>query len=219
MTSNSIELEQYILDHIDEEIDILKELNRQTHIKMLQPRMLSGHIQGQILKMLCRMINPKTILEIGTFTGYSAISMAMGIDQANATIDTIEINDENEEFIQSFIDKAGLQDVIKLHIGSAVDLIPGLNKTFDLVFMDGDKREYSLYYDLVFDKLSSGGYILADNVLWDGKVVQELQPNDAYTREILAFNKKVKEDDRVEKVILPFRDGITLIRKNKLFDQ
>ncbi|MCT4588992.1 MAG: O-methyltransferase [Carboxylicivirga sp.] len=219
MTSNSIELEQYILDHIDEEIDILKELNRQTHIKMLQPRMLSGHIQGQILKMLCRMINPKNILEIGTFTGYSAISMAMGIDQANATIDTIEINDENEEFIQSFIDKAGLQDVIKLHIGSAVDLIPGLNKTFDLVFMDGDKREYSLYYDLVFDKLSSGGYILADNVLWDGKVVQELQPNDAYTREILAFNKKVKEDDRVEKVILPFRDGITLIRKNKLFDQ
>jgi predicted O-methyltransferase YrrM len=213
MTSNSIELEQYILDHIDEEIDILKELNRQTHIKMLQPRMLSGHIQGQILKMLCRMINPKTILEIGTFTGYSAISMAMGIDQANATIDTIEINDENEEFIQSFIDKAGLQDVIKLHIGSAVDLIPGMNKTFDLVFMDGDKREYSLYYDLVFDKLSSGGYILADNVLWDGKVVQKLQPNDAYTREILAFNKKVKEDDRVEKVILPFRDGITLIRK------
>ncbi|MCT4643410.1 MAG: class I SAM-dependent methyltransferase, partial [Carboxylicivirga sp.] len=143
----------------------------------------------------------------------SAISMAMGIDQANATIDTIEINDENEEFIQSFIDKAGLQDVIKLHIGSAVDLIPGMNKTFDLVFMDGDKREYSLYYDLVFDKLSSGGYILADNVLWDGKVVQKLQPNDAYTREILAFNKKVKEDDRVEKVILPFRDGITLIRK------
>ena len=213
MTSNSIELEQYILDHIDEEIDILKELNRQTHIKMLQPRMLSGHIQGQILKMLCRMINPKNILEIGTFTGYSAISMAMGIDQANATIDTIEINDENEEFIQSFIDKAGLQDVIKLHIGSAVDLIPGMNKTFDLVFMDGDKREYSLYYDLVFDKLSSGGYILADNVLWDGKVVQKLQPNDAYTREILAFNKKVKEDDRVEKVILPFRDGITLIRK------
>lgn len=212
MTGNSIDLEQYILDHIDEEIDILKELNRQTHIKMLQPRMLSGHLQGQILKMLCRMINPKSILEIGTFTGYSAISMAMGIDKG-ATIDTIEINDENEEFIQMFIDKAGLNDVIKLHIGSAVDLIPEMNKQFDLVFMDGDKREYSLYYDLVFDKLSKGGYILADNVLWDGKVVQKLQPNDDYTKEILAFNKKVKEDSRVEKVILPFRDGITLIRK------
>ncbi len=213
MTNISIDLEQYILDHIDRENDILKELNRQTHIRMLQPRMLSGHLQGQILKMLCLMINPQNILEIGTFTGYSAISMALGLRKERATIDTIEINDEAEEFIQTFIDKAGLSDVINLHIGSAIDIIPQLNKKYDLVFMDGDKRQYCDYYRLVFDCLNPGGYILADNVLWDGKVLQKLEPNDAYTREILAFNKLVKEDERVEKVILPIRDGITIIRK------
>ena len=213
MTNISIDLEQYILDHIDSENETLQELNRQTHIKMLQPRMLSGHLQGQILKMLCLMINPQNILEIGTFTGYSAISMAMGLRKDGACIDTIEINDEAEEFILSFIEKAGMSNLIKLHIGSAIDIIPQLNKTYDLVFMDGDKRQYCDYYHLVFERLNHGGYILADNVLWDGKVVQQLDPNDAYTREILAFNKMVKEDDRVEKVILPFRDGITIIRK------
>lgn len=213
MTNISIDLEQYILDHIDSENEILKELNRQTHIKMLQPRMLSGHLQGQILKMLCLMINPQNILEIGTFTGYSAISMAMGLRKEDACIDTIEINDEAESFIKTFIDKAGMSDTIKLHIGSAIDIIPQLNKKYDLVFMDGDKRQYCDYYHLVFDRLNSGGYILADNVLWDGKVIQPLDANDAYTREILAFNKMVKEDERVEKVILPIRDGITIIRK------
>lgn len=213
MTNISIDLEQYILDHIDSENEILKELNRQTHIKMLQPRMLSGHLQGQILKMLCLMINPQDILEIGTFTGYSAISMAMGLRKEDACIDTIEINDEAESFIKTFIDKAGMSDTIKLHIGSAIDIIPQLNKKYDLVFMDGDKRQYCDYYHLVFDRLNSGGYILADNVLWDGKVIQPLDANDAYTREILAFNKMVKEDERVEKVILPIRDGITIIRK------
>ena len=213
MTDYSIDLEQYILNHIDEESDLLKELNRQTHIKMLQPRMLSGHVQGQILKMICQMINPKNILEIGTFTGYSAISMAMGVNKNDAHIDTIEINDEVEDFIQSFIHKAGFQDVIDLHIGSAIDIIPSLEKNYDMVFMDGDKRQYCAYYDLVFEKLNSGGFILADNILWDGKVVEEIQPNDAYTKEIIAFNKMVKEDARVEKVILPFRDGIFLIRK------
>lgn len=213
MTNISIDLEQYILDHIDSENEILKELNRQTHIKMLQPRMLSGHLQGQILKMLCLMINPQNILEIGTFTGYSAINMAMGLRKEDACIDTIEINDEAESFIKTFIDKAGMSDTIKLHIGSAIDIIPQLNKKYDLVFMDGDKRQYCDYYHLVFDRLNSGGYILADNVLWDGKVIQPLDANDAYTREILAFNKMVKEDERVEKVILPIRDGITIIRK------
>ena len=214
MTDYSIDLEQYILEHIDDENEVLKELNRQTHIKMLQPRMLSGHLQGQILKMLVQMINPQNVLEIGAFTGYSAISMAFGLSKEKAQIDTIEINDENEAFIQSFIDKANLQNVIQLHIGSAIDIIPQLDKKFDLVFMDGDKRQYRDYYDLVFNKLNPGGYILADNVLWDGKVVQELQPNDTYTKEILEFNRMVKHDSRVEKVILPFRDGITLIRKN-----
>lgn len=213
MTDYSIDLEQYILDHIDDEEPILQELNRQTHIQMLQPRMLSGHVQGKILKMLVQMMNPLNILEIGTFTGYSAISMALGLQKEGAVIDTIEINDENEEFIQTFIDKAEMHTTIQLHIGSALDIIPQLDKQYDLVFMDGDKRQYRRYYELIFDKLNTGGYILADNVLWDGKVVEELHPNDAYTKEILAFNKMVKEDERVEKVILPFRDGISLIRK------
>ncbi len=213
MTDLSIDLEQYILNHIDEESDLLKELNRQTHIKTLQPRMLSGHVQGQILKMICQMINPQNILEIGTFTGYSAISMAMGQSKKDAHIDTIEINDEMEEFIRSFFEKAGLQNRIDLHIGSAVDVIPTLDKSYDLVFMDADKRQYRTYYKLVFDKLNQGGFILADNILWGGKVVEDLHPNDAYTKEIIAFNKMIKDDDRVEKVILPFRDGIFLIRK------
>ncbi|MBR8535668.1 class I SAM-dependent methyltransferase [Carboxylicivirga sediminis] len=213
MTNISIDLEQYILNHIDDENAILQELNRQTHIKMLQPRMLSGHLQGQILKMLCFMINPLNVLEIGTFTGYSAISMALGCRRDGACIDTIEINDENEEFIQTFIDKAGMQHMISLHIGSAIDIIPSLNKKYDLIFMDGDKRQYRQYYKLVFDRLNPGGYILADNVLWDGKVIQDVQSNDTYTQELLAFNQLIKEDDRVEKVILPIRDGITIIRK------
>lgn len=209
----SLDLEQYILDHIDEESDVLKDLNRQTHLKMLQPRMLSGHLQGQILKMLVQMIKPAEVLEIGTYTGYSAISMAAGLEREGAHIDTIEINDELEPFVRPFIKTAGLDEVITLHIGDAIDIIPRLDKIYDLVFMDGDKRVYSQYYDLVMDKLAPGGYILADNILWDGKVVQEVQPNDTYTKGILAFNKKVKEDNRVEKVILPIRDGIFLIRK------
>ncbi|WP_430810221.1 MULTISPECIES: O-methyltransferase [unclassified Carboxylicivirga] len=213
MTNISIDLEQYILNHIDDEPAVLKELNRQTHIKMLQPRMLSGHLQGQILKMFCRMINPRRILEIGAFTGYSALSMCMGLSREDATIDTIEINDENEEFIQSFIDKAGMADKIKLHIGNALDIIPQLDTKYDLVFMDGDKRQYCRYYDLVFDKLNRGAYILADNILWDGKVVGGVPENDTYTKEIQAFNDRVKADDRVETVILPFRDGISVIRK------
>ncbi len=209
----SIDLEQYILDHIEEESDVLKELNRQTHVKMLQPRMLSGHVQGQILKMLCQMINPLNVLEIGTFTGYSAISMASGMEREGAHVDTIEINDELAPFVNPFLEKAGLTEKISLHIGNALDVIPKLDKNYDLIFMDGDKRVYSEYYDLVFDKLNPGGYILADNVLWDGKVVEDLNPNDTYTKGILAFNKMIKEDERVEKVILPFRDGIFLIRK------
>jgi len=213
MTNISIDLEQYILNHIDAESDILKKLNRQTHIKMLQPRMLSGHLQGQLLKMICRMINPQNILELGTFTGYSAISMAEGLTKENAHIDTIEINDELEPFLQGVFEEANLSDTITLHIGKSTDIIPSLDKTYDLVFMDADKREYLLYYELVFEKLNPGGFILADNILWDGKVAAPLQANDTYTKGILEFNKRVSEDDRVEKVILPFRDGLFLIRK------
>nr|WP_321408784.1 O-methyltransferase [uncultured Carboxylicivirga sp.] len=209
----SIELEQYILDHIDEESEVLKELNRQTHIKMLQPRMLSGHVQGQILKMLVQMIAPLNVLEIGTFTGYSAISMAQGLEKEGAHIDTIEINDELEPFVVPFLQKSGFDKKITMHIGDALDVIPKLQKKYDLVFMDGDKRVYPEYYDLIFDKLNPGGYILADNILWDGKIVQELKKNDRYTKGILEFNDKVKNDSRVEKVILPIRDGIFMIRK------
>ena len=207
------ELERYITGHIDEESDILKELNRYTNINILRPRMLSGHIQGQLLKMICRMTNPVNILEIGTFTGYSAISMAEGLSHPDAHIDTIEINDELRSTIEKFFAKAGFEDKITLHTGSALDIIPALNKKFDLVFIDADKREYPKYYKLIFPMLNKGGYILADNILWNGKVIEPLDENDDYTKGILEFNDMVKNDKRVEKVILPFRDGIFLIRK------
>lgn len=206
------QLDQYILSHISEEDALLKELNRQTHVKILRPRMLSGHMQGQFLYLLCKMLNPKRILEIGTYTGYSAICMARGLAEGGC-LDTIEINDELKPFTEGFIARAGLGDVIKLHIGSALEIVPQLPDVYDLAFVDGDKREYPAYYDLVLGKLRSGGFMLADNVLWDGKVVQPLAPNDDYTKGILDFNRMVAEDRRVEKVILPIRDGITIIRK------
>ncbi|MFT3737849.1 MAG: O-methyltransferase [Breznakibacter sp.] len=206
------QLEQYILDHITPEDDLLKELNRQTHVKVLRPRMLSGHLQGQFLYLLCKMINPSRILEIGTYTGYSAICMAKGLADGGH-VDTIEVNDELLPFIAGFIQKAGLENIVRLHVGSAVDIVPRLEGLYDLAFIDGDKREYPVYYPLVLDKVRPGGFILADNVLWDGKVIKPLEPNDNYTRGILDFNTMVAEDDRVETVILPIRDGITVIRK------
>ena len=208
----SLDLEQYILDHIDAEDSVLTELTRQTYLKVLRARMLSGHVQGQLLYLLVKLLQPRRILEIGTFTGYSAICMAKGLPQ-DGLIHTIEINDELCPMIESFIAKSGNQHRIQLHIGSALDIVPTLDETFDLIFMDGDKREYPAYYSLVFDRLRPGGVILADNVLWDGKVVAPLDPNDRYTKGILDFNDMVHADSRVEKVILPIRDGITLIRK------
>lgn len=212
MLDQSIDLESYILDHIDPEDELLYELNRRTHLHILRPRMLSGHLQGQILKMICRMIQPKNILEIGTFTGYSCICMTQTLPE-DGQIDTIEIDDEIEPFTRSFFKKSGLAHKIKMHIGDALEIMPTLHKKYDLVFMDGDKRQYSNYYKQVFDMVNPGGYILADNILWDGKVVQDLEPNDTYTKGILDFNQMVKEDNRVEKVIFPFRDGIFIIRK------
>jgi predicted O-methyltransferase YrrM len=212
MQSQSVDLENYILDHIDPEDELLYELNRKTHLHILRPRMLSGHLQGQILKMLCRMIQPTNILEIGTYTGYSCICMAQTLPK-DGFIDTIEIDDEIEPFTQSFFYKSGYSDKIKMHIGDAMDVMPSLTKRYDLVFMDGDKRQYPNYYKQVFDMVNPGGYILADNILWDGKVVEPVDPNDTYTQGILEFNQMVKEDDRIEKVIFPFRDGIFIIRK------
>jgi predicted O-methyltransferase YrrM len=209
---NSLELNQYIKDHISPEEEFLNNLDRETHLTCIHPRMLSGHIQGKVLYMLCKMIQPKRILELGTYTGYSAISMGLALEN-EAIIHTIELRDEQEEIISKHIEKAQLQEKIKCHFGDAKNIIPTLNETFDLVFIDADKREYSNYYKLIFDKVKSGGYLIADNILWDGKVVDENDKNDPQTKGILDFNKMVQDDQRVENVIFPFRDGMMIIRK------
>lgn len=205
-------LEKYVLSHSDEEDQLLCELSRQTHLKYVNPRMVAGHLQGKILEMISKMIRPTTILEIGTFTGYSTICLAKGLT-GEGMMHTIEINDELEDFTTSWFVKAGLADKIKLHLGDALSIIPQLNYSFDLVFIDGEKNEYSAYYKLVFDKVRPGGFILADNVLWSGKVVTEATRPDCSTRGILEFNEMVLHDQRVEKVIFPLRDGLTIIRK------
>ena len=205
-------IEQYILAHIDPEGEVLERLNRDVHVNLLRPRMLSGHLPGRMLKMLCRMIRPTSVLEIGTYAGYSALCMAEALGE-DATIDTIEIDDELEDFIQKHLDDSPYGNKVSLHFGDAFDIIPMLDKSFDLVFIDADKRSYSDYFDLVFDKVNAGGFIIADNTLWDGKVLETPDENDAQTIGILNFNKKIAADTRVEKVILPLRDGITLIHK------
>lgn len=209
-----IDLEQYILNHIDEEDELLRELERYTHLHVLRPRMLSGHIQGSLLKMLCQMIQPEKIVELGTFTGYSAICMAKGT-APETHIHTIELNDELEAIIRKFICKAGLEKRITLHIGNALDIIPKIEGPFDLVFIDGDKRQYPQYYEAVFPRLKPGGYIIADNILWGGKVAMPGMPDDAYTKGIMDFNNIVRNDTRVEKTILPIRDGLSIIKKIK----
>ncbi len=205
-------LEEYILCHIDDEGEQLTRLNRDAHVNLLRPRMLSGHLQGRMLKLFCRMLSPKRILEIGTYTGYATLCMAEALPE-DGTIDTIEINDELEDFIVKQFNQSPDKNKIRLHIGDATEIIPSLNEMYDLVFIDGDKREYSTYYDLVFDKIRPGGMIIADNTLWDGKVVEEVVYNDKQTIGILDFNDKIKADDRIEKVIIPVRDGLTLIYK------
>lgn len=207
-----MDLDQYILDHSAKEPELLQKLNRQTHVKIINPRMLSGHLQGRILKMLTQMIGAKTVLELGTFTGYSALCFAEALPE-DGRVHTIDINDELEEFAQGFFDQSEHGHKITQHIGKALEIIPVLDMQFDLVFLDADKREYQAYYDAVFDKIPSGGYILADNTLWDGKVVQPVDPNDKQTISLLAFNAFVANDPRVETVILPLRDGLSLIRK------
>ena len=209
----SEELEEYILSHIDDEGDALARLNRETHIYHLRPRMCSGHLQGRLLKMFVRMINPQNILELGTFTGYSALCLAEGLIAPDGELHTIEIDDELEDFIRSHFEASPLADRLHLHIGDARDILPTIDKTFDLVFMDANKREYSEYYDLVFPRLAPGGFIIADNTLWDGKVVDWGKKLDAQSEGILKLNDYVAQDDRVEKVIIPLRDGLTIIYK------
>lgn len=207
-------LEQYILNHIDDEGDYLRKVNRDTHVQLLKPRMCSGHLQGRILKMLCQLVQPRYILELGTFSGYSALCMAEALAaDPLAELHTIDIDDEIEEFTSSNFEKSEFADKIHFHIGDAMDIIPTIDRMFDVVFIDANKRIYSEYYDLIFDKVRKGGLIIADNTLWDGKVVQDPLPRDAQSVGILSFNDKITADDRVEKVILPLRDGMTLIRK------
>ncbi len=209
------ELEDYILSHIDEEGEHLARLNRETHIYHLRPRMCSGHLQGRLLKMFVRMINPRNILELGTFTGYSGLCLAEGLIAPDGELHTIEIDDELENFIRSHFEASTFADRIHLHIGDAREILPSLGKTFDLVFMDANKREYCEYYELVFPMLAPGGFIIADNTLWDGKVVDWGKKLDAQTEGILRFNDMVAHDDRVEKVIIPLRDGLTIIYKKQ----
>lgn len=206
-------LEKYIHDNSSPEPELLHELDRQTHLRVLNPRMISGHIQGKFLELLVKMFQPKHILEIGTFTGYSALCMAAGLDE-NTTIDTCEVDDELEPLAQSFFDKSPDGNKIKLHIGSALEIAPRLGKCFDMVFIDGDKREYPAYYNMLFDNnlIHSGSILLADNILWYGKVAQPVAHNDHHTQAIIEFNRMVADDDRVESVILPLRDGINIIR-------
>lgn len=205
-------IDEYILRHIDDEGDYLRSLYRDTNVKLLRPRMASGHLQGRMLKMFVRMIRPKQVLEIGTYSGYSALCMAEGLEEG-AMLHTFEINDEQEDFTRPWLEKSAYADKIKFYIGDALELVPRMNIVFDMAFVDGDKRKYMEYYEMVLPKLSAGGYMIADNTLWDGHVLEEARSNDYQTIGIKQFNDFVAKDERVEKVILPLRDGLTIIRK------
>ena len=205
-------IDEYILQHIDAEGDYLNALYRDTHLRLLYPRMASGHLQGRMLKMFVQMIRPQQVLEIGTYSGYSALCLAEGLPDG-ATLHTIEINDEQEDFTRPWLENSPYADKIKFYIGDAMKLIPQLNQQFDLVFMDADKRKYIDYYELVLPLLNQGGYIIADNTLWDGHVLEEPHHTDMQTIGIKKFNDLIARDERVEKVILPLRDGLTIIRK------
>jgi len=205
-------ISEYAEVHTSAESKVLQELNRETNAKVLNPRMLSGHLQGRVLSMISHMIKPKQVLEIGTYTGYSAICLSEGLAEGGM-IHTIDINDELKDIIHKYINAAGVSHKIKTYAGDALKIIPEIHETFDLVFIDADKINYLNYYNLVFDKVRQGGFILADNVLWSGKVLENRKDMDPDTLTIDDFNKKVISDDRVENVILPIRDGIMLIRK------
>ena len=206
------EIEDYALKNSDAELDVLKRLNRETHLKMTMPQMLSGHMQGLMLQLFSKMIRPKNILEIGTFTGYSAICLAQGL-QDGGKLHTIDVNEEFSEIILRYIKEAGLQDQIQLHIGPAVNILPTLKEDFDLVFIDADKENYSTYYDLVFPKVKQGGYIIADNVLWSGKILNSPMKMDAETKALFNYSSKIQDDSRVENMLLPLRDGLLIARK------
>jgi caffeoyl-CoA O-methyltransferase len=205
-------LDDYVCSHTSEESDLLYALNRETHVKILQPRMLSGHFQGRVLSMFAKMIQPKRILELGTYTGYSALCLVEGLQEGGELI-TIDCNEELQEFSQSHFDKHPRKEALKSISGDAMEIIPTLEGDFDMVFIDADKDNYLNYYQLLIDRIPSGGYILADNVLWSGKVIDAASVNDKDTKAIKEFNMYVQKDDRVENVLFPIRDGLLMVRK------
>ena len=205
-------IEEYALNYCDPESDLLNELNRQTHLKIMQPRMLSGHLQGRILSSYSKAINPNSILEIGTYTGYSALCLAEGL-KTNGILHTIDMNEELALFTQGFIDKSEFNNKIKFHIGDALKIIPNIDLKWDLVFIDADKENYSNYFDLVIEQVKRGGWIIADNVLWSGKVLEPIHKNDIETQSLKNFNEKVKSDNRVSNLLLPVRDGMMIMIK------
>ena len=206
------EIDAYSVSHTTSETAVLNDLNRQTNIQILQPRMLSGHLQGRVLSMFSNMIQPTNILEIGTYTGYSAICLAEGLKKGGKVV-TIDRNAELEDFASSYFEMANVSKNIDFRIGNAIEIIPTLKEKFDLVFIDADKRNYSNYFDLVIDKLPTGAYIIADNVLWSGKVVQKIEEHDMETKAILEYNEKIHNDSRVENILFPIRDGLMIARK------
>ncbi len=209
------EISAYAEKYTSSEGELLKKLDRETNANVLLPRMLSGHLQGRFLAMISKMIQPKRILEIGTYTGYSALCLAEGL-QENGELHTIDLNAELEDMVKDYIKQSGLTDKIIMHVGDANKIIPTLEGPFDIVFIDADKENYSVYYDLIIDKVSAGGYIIADNVLWSGKVLGAEAAMDDETRAIHNFNKLTLNDPKVENILIPIRDGLMVMRKNKV---
>lgn len=207
------EIDDYVVKHSEDEPELLQQLTRETYQKILQPRMLSGHYQGRVLSIISKLINPKNILEIGTYTGYSALCLAEGI-QALGELHTIDINEELADFQRKYFDKSDYGKQIYQHLGNALEIIPDLDLKFDLIFIDADKDNYTNYFNIIIDKLNTGGIILSDNVLWSGKILETtFKKDDTSTPALIKYNKLLKEDKRIETVVLPIRDGLTISRK------
>ena len=204
-------LHQYLVSHSEDEPELLQQLNKETWQKILVPRMLSGHYQGRILAMLSKLVQPKSILEIGSYTGYSALCLAEGLVE-NGLVHTIDHNEELVDFQKKYFDRSPYKNQIKQYLGNALDIIPTIKASFDLVFIDADKSNYSNYFNLVIDKMNKGGVILSDNVLWSGKVVETPDPKDEDTKALISYNKLLKKDSRIETIMLPIRDGLTISR-------